>query len=169
MNRTFTVGRRWDVMSSSGVQSAVSFWWEQFSLQSVHPKFWEGHNTKRGWVDSVFTSHTSDFSVWHSVKRRSVISICPCSPVCVYCTWEISRVSPFDWFSTGPLLPRVQYTVFSHQPEHSVLWRDGWWWKTGRKTYSTWSQAVMDNLAASAHPGYFKRSHPVAFEGCILL
>lgn len=30
------------------------------------------------------------------------------------------------------------------------------------KNYSTWSQAMMDNLAASTHPSYFKTSHSVA-------
>lgn len=30
-----------------------------------------------------------------------------------------------------------------------------------QKNYSTWSQAMMDNLAASTHPSYFKTSHSV--------
>jgi len=42
--------------------------------------------------------------------------------------------------------------------------------KLAEKPYSTWSQTVvMDNLATSTHPGYFKRQSTSYFQGCILL
>lgn len=47
----------------------------------------------------------------------------------------------------------------SHAPSTKGV---GWWWKTGKNPYSTWSQAQMDNLAASTRSSYFKRSHPAA-------
>ena len=81
--------------------------------------------------------------------------------------WEVSRVSRFDLFSS-PLLPCVHCAVFSHQQEHQACWKDGWCWKTGRKSSSTWSQAaVMDNWAASTYPGYFKQSLPAALRAVL--
>lgn len=62
----------------------------------------------------------------------------------------------------SPSLPSVPRTVFSHWPEHQNTHGMGGDGNLASKNYSTWSQAMMDNLAASTHPSYFKTSHSVA-------
>lgn len=68
---------------------------------------------------------------------------------------------PLDEISNGPFLPKAQFTFFSH----TTL--QGWavmenWLKKKKKTFPHGHRAVMDNLAASTHSSYFRRSHQVA-------
>lgn len=66
---------------------------------------------------------------------------------------------PLGEISNGPFLPKAQFTFFSHSTLQGWAVMENW---LKKKAFPHGHRAVMDNLAASTHSSYFRRSHQVA-------
>lgn len=106
-------------------------------------------------------------TVWHSIKSTWEIFILQCSPWDWTCVLYMGgQLSVSIWLVFHWSRPPLCTSVFPPAGALSTL--KGWvvenWQK---KPIPHGHRAVMDNLAASTHSSYFKRSHPVALKAVL--